>query len=1564
MKKNLFYLIISLSFARNAEGQNVFNPADPIVRYDAQQSLGSPKHPDPAIPGMQKWVSVPVIGVSMGSDTFDASSFKQYFINYKGQGMAFRLKFPKSYNNSDSAAKRYPVMLFLHGGGEVGCSTNGGIYNNERPIWLGGKYFRNMVDNGKFDGFLLYPQFVITKGCFSGWLNAPGTDFDAIVSIIDSMTKYVRADIDRVVANGLSGGGYGCFRMASGWPKTLAKIMPTSTYGPTTLRNNFVHIPIWFATGGQDPEPSPEQAQFCLKQMKEIGADIRYTIFPTLGHNCWYAHWQMPDYVPEMLAAHKANPLVFFQHNEFCNPDSINAKLGLTPGFYAYQWQKDNQLIATNETGSNVVADPFSVISYTGNEITVKAFGTYSARFKRTAGSDWSAWSPKPAIIKSKSTTQTLPIQVDGAHSKVLPALDGSITVPLTLAGGFLNYKWYRTSDNALVDTLQQFSAAIGVYKARYDEQFGCSTQFSQDFTVIDANGTPKPEAATGLTAVPLSQNVLKLDWTQAAGASDAQSGFEVYRGTTSGGPYTFITLLSATTKTFSDSSLVTGTTYYYKVRAVNGTGAAVASNESASKTITDKTPPTAPSGLTATVKSTSDVLLNWKASTDNVGVTRYDIYVNGVKLYSTTLLQFTISQLDPAVFYAFVVRAVDVAENVSPASNQATTNTNGMTPPYTPGVPSSFAAKALSYTEVKLTWADTLSHETGYEVVRSTTDGGTYLPVGTLTANDTTFTDSGLVASQTYYYKIRAIAAANESPYSGSVSAMTGSLPATPLPPTDLTGTVAPNGNVALNWSDNSVNETSFSVYRSTDGNIFTLLSSLPPNSNAFSDTTATGVSTYYYYVAGVNGAGNSNSSDTVSVSAGNNAPVITGLNNMFVRSGASASLAFTVTDDPGDNITVSIPDKPSFITVYHPTLGHYTIKAIPTNDNSGVYTLTIIASDNHGKATTSTITVTVGDKSTRSVFVNFGSNGKTAAAPWNNWPGTRADNDVLSGITDETATATTFNITTVNAWSGTTDLGHITGNNSGVFPDDALQSGLLDSSTGPKQIKISGLDKSMQYNLVFAGSQNEGISAPSTYAASAQSVTLDARYNTNSTANLNNLIPDANGEILVTITRANGAPAGYLNGLEIEEYAQTVALLNPGHLYAEALDKTTVNLTWNDRTNNENASNGYELSRATDSLFSKNVTTIPLAANTIAYSNTGLTPNTKYWYRVRAAGASGNSEYSNAFKVITPSALVYINFNTTVAAAPAPWNSLTSSPLATFTTDNLKNESGVKTNITMTLTKEFNGEFTAGVNTGNNSGMVPDNALAADYWLDKKQQSQFMVKGLNHEKLYAFGFYGSSSIPDWFKGNYTATYNINNRTVYLNSWMNSTKIVYIKNVSPDNNGQVALNFSTTQEAGYGFNGGVIMQEYNDTAEAAAPIDSIPPPIPPVDTIPITPVPPDSTGIPPVTPPDSTGTGVTPPDTTISNNPIGRLMVYPNPLNSNFHVSFYNNKASNQIAVEIFDPRGMLTFRREYGQMQLGKNVIPMSSFETNLKTGIYFLTLKVGGRVVQSVKFIRIRN
>ncbi len=98
-----------------------------------------------------------------------------------------------------------------------------------------------------------------------------------------------------------------------------------------------------------------------------------------------------------------------------------------------------------------------------------------------------------------------------------------------------------------------------------------------------------------------------------------------------------------------------------------------------------DTEPPTAPSNLAATNVQASQVTLDWDASTDNVGVTAYDIYRDSTKIDevgdSTTAYQDT--TVSASTTYAYFVRARDAAGNVSPQSNTI----NVTTPPSSSGL-------------------------------------------------------------------------------------------------------------------------------------------------------------------------------------------------------------------------------------------------------------------------------------------------------------------------------------------------------------------------------------------------------------------------------------------------------------------------------------------------------------------------------------------------------------------------------------------------------------------------------------------------------------------------------------------------------------------------------------------------------------------------------------------------------------------------------------------------------------------------------------------------------------
>lgn len=94
-----------------------------------------------------------------------------------------------------------------------------------------------------------------------------------------------------------------------------------------------------------------------------------------------------------------------------------------------------------------------------------------------------------------------------------------------------------------------------------------------------------------------------------------------------------------------------------------------------------DTEAPTAPGSLTASNITTSGADLSWSASTDNVDVTGYDVYVNGSLDGSTTNTSYTISGLSPATGYTASVKAKDAAGNESAASTVSFTTDEDATP-------------------------------------------------------------------------------------------------------------------------------------------------------------------------------------------------------------------------------------------------------------------------------------------------------------------------------------------------------------------------------------------------------------------------------------------------------------------------------------------------------------------------------------------------------------------------------------------------------------------------------------------------------------------------------------------------------------------------------------------------------------------------------------------------------------------------------------------------------------------------------------------------------------------
>jgi outer membrane protein assembly factor BamB len=107
-------------------------------------------------------------------------------------------------------------------------------------------------------------------------------------------------------------------------------------------------------------------------------------------------------------------------------------------------------------------------------------------------------------------------------------------------------------------------------------------------------------------------------------------------------------------------------------------------------------------------------------------------------------------------------------------------------------------------------------------------------------------------------------------------------------------------------------------------------------------------------------------------------------------------------------------------------------------------------------------------------------------------------------------------------------------------------------------------------------------------------------------------------------------GGESAYSN--TVETVTNPLAPAAPTNLEAEVISSSEIKLTWNDNSDNEV---GFKIERKTDSTDWDEIKTVE--ANTITYTDTELTSNTRYYYRVKAYNQGGESNYSNMISITT---------------------------------------------------------------------------------------------------------------------------------------------------------------------------------------------------------------------------------------------------------------------------------------------------------------------------------------
>jgi chitodextrinase len=470
---------------------------------------------------------------------------------------------------------------------------------------------------------------------------------------------------------------------------------------------------------------------------------------------------------------------------------------------------------------------------------------TYTFRVSAGQAGSYSNWTATVSAVPSTvdTTAPTVPVGVSAT-----PVSSTQINLSWTASSdnvGVTSYNVYRNGVLVASPTTTTFNdsglianTSYGYKVAAADAAGNVSAQ-SATVSATTQLGQP-PAMPTGLRVVSSTDTSIVLSWND---STDLRNGdkYQVYVNDVWQN-------LESTTNNYTVTGLTPGTTYTFRVSAGQsssyGDWTAPVSGTTSSG---DVEAPSIPTGLSATPVSSSQISLGWAASTDNVSVTGYKVYRNGVLIASPTGTSFNDTGLISNTVYSYTVAAVDAAGNASVQSSavQATT-----TMASAPAVPTGLQVVSATDTAVTLDWNDSADLRGGdkYQVYVNDVWAG-------LESASSDFTVTGLTPGTSYTFRVSAGQSGSYGDWSAAVSGSTTSPSDSiaPTVPTNLSATAVSSSQINLSWtaSTDNVGVAGYKVYR--DG---TLVAS--PTGTSYSNTGLTASTTYGYTVSAVDAAGN----------------------------------------------------------------------------------------------------------------------------------------------------------------------------------------------------------------------------------------------------------------------------------------------------------------------------------------------------------------------------------------------------------------------------------------------------------------------------------------------------------------------------------------------------------------------------------------------------------------------------------------------------------------------------------------------------------------------------------
>jgi len=208
---------------------------------------------------------------------------KFHFNESQSLDVDYLLFLPKDY--AAGSAKRWPLILFLHGAGERGTDV-WAVATHGPP-----KYVKDHPD---------FPFIVVSPQCPAGqtWSN------DRLLALLDDIQQNYAVDPARVYLTGLSMGGYGSWSLGLAHPERFAAIVPICGGGEminlllsNSEKPKILHsLGIWAFHGAKDSVVPLAESQRMVDAAKRVGiTEVKFTVYPEADHNSWTETYNNPE---------------------------------------------------------------------------------------------------------------------------------------------------------------------------------------------------------------------------------------------------------------------------------------------------------------------------------------------------------------------------------------------------------------------------------------------------------------------------------------------------------------------------------------------------------------------------------------------------------------------------------------------------------------------------------------------------------------------------------------------------------------------------------------------------------------------------------------------------------------------------------------------------------------------------------------------------------------------------------------------------------------------------------------------------------------------------------------------------------------------------------------------------------------------------------------------------------------------------------------------------------------------------------------------------------------------